>query len=124
MIPTHGVTRSLSALVCRIRKRSAGPGPRRDARYCRSVGVVNEERLKQSALTSTFEKDFEGRVKGLGPAVYRWLVMRQGVDTVKPNVHVRRFAEAAVVARSAVPPARSIVSTLVMSMAPTSRCTG
>jgi hypothetical protein len=34
--------------------------------------------------------------KGLGPAVYQWLVMRQGVDTVKPDVHVRRFAEAAV----------------------------
>jgi hypothetical protein len=47
-------------------------------------------------LTSTFKKDFEGRVKGLGPAVYQWLVMRQGVDTVKPDVHLRRFAEAAV----------------------------
>jgi len=29
-------------------------------------------------------------------ARYQWLVMRQGVDTVKPDVHVRRFAEAAV----------------------------
>ena len=47
-------------------------------------------------MTSTFKKDFEGRVKGLGPAVYQWLVMRQGVDTVKPDVHLRRFAEAAV----------------------------
>jgi hypothetical protein len=47
-------------------------------------------------LTSTFKKDFEGRVKGLGPAVYQWLVMRQGVDTVKPDVHLRRSAEAAV----------------------------
>jgi hypothetical protein len=28
--------------------------------------------------------------------VYQWLVMRQGVDTVKPDVHVRRFAEAAI----------------------------
>jgi hypothetical protein len=35
-------------------------------------------------------------VKGLGPAVYQWLVMCQGVDTVKPDVHVRRFAESAV----------------------------
>jgi hypothetical protein len=64
--------------------------------YFRSIGVVDQERLKQWALTSTFKKDFEGRVKGLGPAVYQWLVMRQGVDTVKPDVHVRRFAEAAV----------------------------
>ena len=66
------------------------------ARYFRSIGVVNQERLKQWARTSTFKDDFEGRVKGLGPAVYQWLVMRQGVDTVKPDVHVRRFAEAAV----------------------------
>jgi hypothetical protein len=66
------------------------------ARYFRSIGVVDQERLKQWALTSTFKSDFEGRVKGLGPAVYQWLVMRQGVDTIKPDVHVRRFAEAAV----------------------------
>lgn len=66
------------------------------ARYFRSIGVVDQERLKQWALASTFKDDFEGRVKGLGPAVYQWLVMRLGVDTVKPDVHVRRFAEAAV----------------------------
>jgi hypothetical protein len=65
-------------------------------RYFRSIGVVDQERLKQWARASTFKEDFEGRVKGLGPAVYQWLVMRQGVDTVKPDVHVRRFAEAAV----------------------------
>lgn len=38
---------------------------------------------------------FEGQMRGLGPAVFQWLVMRQGVDTVKPDVHVHRFAEAA-----------------------------
>ena len=65
-------------------------------RYFRSVGVVDQGRLKHWARTSTFKTDFQGRVKGLGPAVYQWLVMRQGVDTVKPDVHVRRFAEAAV----------------------------
>ena len=65
-------------------------------RYFRSIGVVDQEQLKQWARTSTFKTDFQGRVRGLGPAVYQWLVMRQGVDTVKPDVHVRRFAEAAV----------------------------
>jgi hypothetical protein len=65
-------------------------------RFFGSIGVVNHEELRQWALQSTFENDFEGRVKGLGPAVYQWLVMRQGVDTVKPDVHVRRYAEAAV----------------------------
>jgi hypothetical protein len=66
------------------------------AGYFRTIGVTDQERLKRWAQTSTFKDDFEGRVKGLGPAVYQWLVMRQGVDTVKPDVHVRRFAEGAV----------------------------
>ncbi len=65
-------------------------------RYFRCIGVVDQEQLRQWAHRSSFKTDFEGRVKGLGPAVYQWLVMRQGVDTVKPDVHVRRFAEAAV----------------------------
>jgi tRNA U55 pseudouridine synthase TruB len=65
------------------------------ARFFRS-SVLDQEQLKQWAHGSSFKTDFEGRVKGLGPAVYQWLVMRQGVDTVKPDVHVRRFAEAAV----------------------------
>jgi hypothetical protein len=68
--------------------------PNASARF-RSIGVVDQERLKHWAWASTF-KDFEGRVKGLGPAVYQWLVMRQGVDTVKPGLHLRRFAQAAV----------------------------
>jgi hypothetical protein len=70
------------------------------ARYFRGIDVVDEERLRDWAHRSSFKGDFEGRVKGLGPAVYQWLVMRQGVDTVKPDVHVRRFAEAAVGRRS------------------------
>jgi hypothetical protein len=65
-------------------------------RYFRDIGVVDQDQLKQWAHKSSFKSDFEGRIKGLGPAVYQWLVMRQGVDTVKPDVHVRRFAEAAV----------------------------
>src|SRR5262245_59875998 len=65
-------------------------------RSFRSIGVVDEASLRAWAQGSEFRADFEGRVKGLGRAVYESLVMRQGVDTVKPDVHVRRFAEAAV----------------------------
>lgn len=66
------------------------------ASYFRSIGVIDQASLKAWAHRSEFHRDFERRVKGLGPAIYQWLVMRQGVDTVKPDVHVRRFAEAAV----------------------------
>jgi hypothetical protein len=66
------------------------------ARHFRALGVTDQGSLRRWARTSTFEADFQGKVKGLGLAVYQALVMRQGVDTVKPDVHVRRFAEAAV----------------------------
>jgi hypothetical protein len=66
------------------------------ARHFRAVGVTDADALRRWAESSTFEADFKGKVKGLGLAVYQALVMRQGVDTVKPDVHVRRFAEAAV----------------------------
>ncbi len=65
-------------------------------RYFRSIGVIDQERLRRWAARSNFPRDFEGRVRGLGIAVYQWLVMRQGVNTVKPDVHVHRFAAAAV----------------------------
>ena len=44
---------------------------------------------------STFA-DFSGRVKGLGPVVYQWLVMRLGVETAKPDTHVLRFVSSAI----------------------------
>ena len=43
-----------------------------------------------------FDRDFRGQVRGLGFAVYKWLVMRQGVETIKPDVHVLRFVRSAV----------------------------
>ena len=64
--------------------------------HTQSIGVVDQPTLKEWAHRSEFRRDFEGRVKGLGRAVYQALLMRQRVDTVKPDVHVRRFAEAAV----------------------------
>lgn len=66
------------------------------AHFFENIGVVDQDGLREWAAKSEFRRDFEGRVKGLGIAVYHWLVMRQGVDTVKPDVHVRRFAEGAV----------------------------
>jgi hypothetical protein len=63
--------------------------------YFRSIGVTDQESLRRWAQRSDFKRDFEGRVKGLGIAVYQWLVMRQGVETVKPDIHLHRFAERA-----------------------------
>ena len=47
--------------------------------------------MRRWAKESDFERDFRGKVKGLAFAIYKWLVMRQGVETIKPDVHVKNF---------------------------------
>jgi hypothetical protein len=61
--------------------------------FFESIGVTTQEALVDWTKTSEFDRDFKGKVPGLSYAVYKWLVMRQGVETIKPDVHVRRFAE-------------------------------
>jgi hypothetical protein len=61
-----------------------------------SIRVTDQAALRRWAAKATFDADFKGRVRGLGPAVFQGLVMRLGVDTVKPDVHVHRFAARAV----------------------------
>jgi hypothetical protein len=68
---------------------------RRLIEFFNAVGVNDQRALTSWAETADYKEDFEGRVKGLGQAVFHSLVMRQGVDTVKPDVHVHRFAEGA-----------------------------
>ena len=68
---------------------------RRLVEHFDSIGVTTQDRLAEWARTSDFDRDFKGRIPGLAYAVYKWLVMRQGVETIKPDVHVRRFVEMA-----------------------------
>jgi hypothetical protein len=68
---------------------------RRLVEFFDSIAIRDEEGLRAWAQQADFRKDFEGRVPGLGRAVFQSLVMRHGVDTVKPDVHVRRFVAAA-----------------------------
>jgi hypothetical protein len=64
-------------------------------RYFRERDVTTLRRLRTWARKSQ-QEDFVGHIKGLGPAVYRSLAMRMGVDTIKPDVHVLRFVSGAV----------------------------
>lgn len=59
--------------------------------YFIDIGVVDANSLKAWAMDASFEVDFRGRIKGLGPAVFQWLIMRAGVDTIKPDVHIMQF---------------------------------
>lgn len=45
------------------------------------------------AHDSDFQRDFEGREKYLGIAAQKWPMMRLGVETVKPDVHLHNFVE-------------------------------
>jgi hypothetical protein len=63
--------------------------------YFRERDVTDLAALRRWAAGST-QDDFVGHIKGLGPAGYRSLVMRLGVDTIKPDVHVLRFVSSAI----------------------------
>jgi hypothetical protein len=67
---------------------------RRLIEFFNSIGVRGQRSLTRWAERAEYKADFEGKVRGLGRAVFNSLVMRLGVDTVKPDVHVHRFAEA------------------------------
>jgi len=66
---------------------------RRLVAYFETQGVTTQEQLKQWASKADFERDFKGQVKGAGFAIFQWLVMRQGVETVKPDIWIRRFIQ-------------------------------
>ena len=63
--------------------------------YFRERNVTDLAALRAWAVASTAD-DFVGRIKGLGTAVYHGLVMRLGVETVKPDVHILRFVSDAI----------------------------
>jgi len=51
--------------------------------------------LKRWVENACFEKDVKGRVKyfhlSMGQAIFHWLSIKVGLDTVKPDVHVHNF---------------------------------
>jgi hypothetical protein len=68
---------------------------RRLVQFFRATNVTTQEALRDWAANSQFDRDFKGRIKGMDLAIYNWLIMRQGVETVKPDVHLHRFVERA-----------------------------
>lgn len=59
--------------------------------YFESISVTSQETLRQWAENSDFERDFKGKIPGMGYAIYQWLVMRQGIETIKPDTHLIDF---------------------------------
>jgi hypothetical protein len=69
---------------------------RRLVAFFESEDVTDQAGLERWAKAALFKTHFEGKVKGLGYAVFNWLIIRQGVESIKPDVHVLRFAAEAV----------------------------
>lgn len=71
--------------------------------------VKSQEDLIQWAKKSRFDSDFKGKIPGMGYAIYQWIIMRQGIETVKPDVHVRNFIES-IIQRSDITDNEIVVS--------------
>ena len=66
---------------------------RRFMEFLTSINVSDQPSLHAWAKTADFERDFQGKVKGLGIAVFHWLLLRCGVSTIKPDIWVINFAK-------------------------------
>jgi hypothetical protein len=86
--------------------------------FLRDEGVGDLTALRAWADRSDFRQDFQGRVQytaegrtfGLGPAVYSWLVMRLGIETLKPDERLHRFVETAIGHRASDSDAASAIA--------------
>jgi len=65
-----------------------------------SRGIKGQQSLKKWVSNADFEKDIKGKFKtkehSIGIALFQWLRLRLGVDTVKPDVHIMNFVSNAV----------------------------
>jgi hypothetical protein len=61
--------------------------------FLTSINVTDQPSLHAWARKADFERDFKGKVKGLGIAVFHWLLLRCGVSTIKPDIWVINFVK-------------------------------
>jgi hypothetical protein len=64
--------------------------------WARDNDILDQSALMAWAYRSNYRRDWFGQIKGLGPAAYCWLLMRMGVDIVKPDTWLHRFLRQAV----------------------------
>ena len=55
--------------------------------------VTTQDELEKWVQDADFEQDFKGKIKGLAFTLFKWLQVRQGIETVKPDIWVHRFIE-------------------------------
>lgn len=66
---------------------------RRFLAFLKHHDLTDLDKLTTWAHQADFERDFQGQVKGMGMAAYNWLLLRMGVQAIKPDVWVLNFGE-------------------------------
>ena len=61
--------------------------------FLTSINITDQPSLYAWAEQADFERDFKARVKGLGLAVFHWLLIRCGISSIKPDVWVINFGK-------------------------------
>lgn len=63
-------------------------------------GIKGQQSLKQWVENADFETDVKGQFKtdehSIGYALFHWLQLRVGIDTIKPDVHIINFVTKAI----------------------------
>ena len=64
--------------------------------WARKNSIIDESALMAWAYQSDYQRDWFRQINGLGPAAYCWLLMRMGVDIVKPDSWLHNFLKRAI----------------------------
>jgi hypothetical protein len=68
---------------------------RKLAAYFEAEEINSQDQLKDWAQYIRFE-DFQGKVTGMGYVLYQKLIMRQGLESIKPETHVVDFVNSVI----------------------------
>jgi hypothetical protein len=80
-------------------------------------GIKGQKGLQKWIAKADFEKDIKGQFKtkehSIGIALFQWLRLCLGIDTVKPDVHIINFVTTAVERK--VTPEEALESLLIVA---------
>jgi hypothetical protein len=80
-------------------------------------GIKGQKSLQKWIANADFEEDIKSQFKtkehSIGIALYQWLRLRLGIDTVKPDVHIVNFVATAVERK--VTPKEALESLLIVA---------
>ena len=67
-------------------------------------GIRDRKSLKRWLRKADFERDVQGQFRtehhSVGPAIFHWICLRCGIDTVKPDTHILKFVSVCIGRRS------------------------